>query len=128
MRLSTLAPISRRRLMGAGVAWASTGAAAASAPRQGDIEVWVELSEPALSSVPRDQVAARAAQLRRIAEEQDRTMLRLQRLGAVERARLQTVRNALAVTLPAAALDQARAIVGVRAVRTVQHRNRVQSY
>jgi hypothetical protein len=87
--------------------------------------VWVELSEPALARLPRDQVAARAAQLRRIVEEQDRVMVQLHRLGAVERARVRTVRNALAVTLPTAVLDRARAIDGVRAVRVVQHRNRV---
>mgnify|MGYP003531316384 CR=1 FL=1 len=124
--MSTRTAISRRRLMGAGAALASAAAAAASAPLQApSVEVWVELSEPALASLPRHQVAARAAQLRRIADEQDRVMMQLQRLGAVERARLQTVRNALAVTLPAAALDQARAIVGVRRVQAVQHRNRV---
>ena len=52
-------------------------------------------------------------------------MTQLGKLAAVERARVQTVRNALVVALPAAALDQVRAIDGVRAVRPVQHRNRV---
>jgi hypothetical protein len=111
--------------VGAGVALASTVAAASAPLKAQSVEVWVELSEPALASLPRDQVAARAAQLRRIAEEQDRVMMQLHQLGAVERARLHTVRNALAVTLPIAALDQARAIVGVRSVQAVQHRNRV---
>ena len=111
--------------MGAGGVLAC-GATAASTPLKAQsVEVWVELSEPALASLPRDQTAARAAQLQRIAEEQDRVMMQLHRLGAVERARLQTVRNALAVTLPAAALEQARAIVGVRSVQAVQHRHRL---
>ncbi len=100
-------------------------AAVSAPPKALNVEVWVELSEPALASLPRDQVAARAAQLRRIVEEQDRVMTQLHRLGAVERARLRTVRNALAVTLPATALDQARTIVGVRSVQAVQHRHRV---
>jgi hypothetical protein len=109
-----------------GVGAALTCAAAASEPPKAQrVEVWVELSEPALASLARDQVVERAAQLRRIAEEQDRVMMQLHHLGAVERARLHTVRNALAVTLPAEALDQARAIAGVRSVRAVQHRDRV---
>jgi hypothetical protein len=116
--------IRRRRLIGAGAALASAGAAASAPLKVQRVEVWVDLSEPALATLPRDQVAARAAQLQRITEEQDRVMMQLHRLGAVERARLRTVRNALAVTLPTAALDQARAIVGVQRVQAVQHRNR----
>jgi hypothetical protein len=111
--------------MGAGAALACAAAAASAPPKAQSVEVWVELSEPALARLPRHQVAQRAAQLRRITEEQDRVMMQLHHLGAIERARLHTVRNALAVTLPAAALDQARAIVGVQGVRAVQHRNRV---
>jgi hypothetical protein len=123
--MPTRTAISRRRLLGAGSALACAASAAAEAPNARTVEVWVELSEPALASLPRDAAAARAAQLQRIAEEQDRVMAQLHRLGAVERARLQTVRNALAVTLPAGAVEQARAIVGVRRVHAVQHRNRV---
>lgn len=111
--------------MGAGAALTCAAAAASEPSKAQRVEVWVELSEPELASLARDQVVERAAQLRRIAEEQDRVMMQLHHLGAVERARLHTVRNALAVTLPAAELDRARAIVGVRSVRAVQHRNRV---
>ena len=84
------------------------------------VEVWVQLTEPELTSVP---PAERDAARRRIAHQQDTVMAALRDLGAVEQARVQLVRNALAVTLPRAALKQARAIPGVRAITPVRHRD-----
>jgi hypothetical protein len=109
--------------------------AAASQPRDGEradadadaqpIEVWVDLSEPALATLGAAPSAAHSALRRRIDEQQDRVMAALRALGATESARTRTVRNALVVKLPIAALDKARAIDGVRAVRAVQHRHRM---
>ena len=93
---------------------------AASGADAATVEVWVQLSLPELSSVPAPD---RAAARRRIAEQQDTVMAALRDLGAVEQARVQLVRNALAVTLPRAALKQARAIPGVRAITPVRHRD-----
>ncbi|WP_372528588.1 hypothetical protein [Piscinibacter sp.] len=92
-------------------------------PPAGVIEVWVDLSEPELASLPRDALGERVALRQRIEQQQDDVMQRLRLLGAVEQARVQQVRNALAVRMPAAALAQARAIPGVRGVRIVRHRN-----
>ena len=88
---------------------------------QAEIEVWVDLSVPALGSLPSDQHDERDALRRRITRQQDEVMAQLVRLGAVEIARVQQVRNAIAVRLPATELARARAIAGVRNVRPVQH-------
>lgn len=87
----------------------------------GEIEVWVDLSLPALGSLPGDKHDERTALRQRIAQQQDEVMAQLARLGAVEVARVQQVRNSVAVRMPANALVHARKIPGVRNVRTVQH-------
>lgn len=93
---------------------------AASGAHAATVEVWVQLSLPELASVP---AADRNAARHRIAQQQDTVMAALRDLGAVEQARVQLVRNALAVTLPRSALKQARAIDGVRAITPVRHRD-----
>jgi hypothetical protein len=90
------------------------------------VEVWVVLSEPALASLPRDAAANERAELqRRIKRQQDDIMTQLAALGAVESARVQRVRNAIAVTLPAAAIESAKKIPGVLSVHAISHRNRI---
>jgi hypothetical protein len=90
------------------------------------VEVLVVLSEPALASLPRDATADQRAKLQqRIQRQQDDIMTRLAALGAVESARVQGLRNAIAVKLPPAAIDSAKKIKGVIGVHTISHRNRV---
>ncbi len=85
------------------------------------VTVWVDLDLPELASLPREQRAERAALRANILAQQDAVMARLRELGATEEARVQQVRNALAVRLPGAAIETARRIPGVRGVRTVRH-------
>jgi hypothetical protein len=90
------------------------------------VEVWVVLSEPALASLPRDAPANERAELqRRIKRQQDDIMAQLAALGAVESARVQRVRNAIAVRLPPAAIESAKKIQGVISVHAISHRNRI---
>ena len=89
------------------------------------VEVWVVLSEPALASLPRDATNQRAELRRRIERQQDDIMTQLAALGAVESARVQQVRNAIAVKLPPAAIESAKKIKGVLSVQTISHRNRI---
>jgi hypothetical protein len=86
------------------------------------LEVWIDLSLPALSSMS-DQ-KSRDALHARIREQQDAVMTELVSLGAVELARVVQVRNAIAVRIPSSALEQARAIAGVERVRVVKDRKR----
>lgn len=89
------------------------------------VEVWVVLSEPALATLPRDANEQRNALRRRLARQQDDVMAQLAALGAVETARVQYARNALAVRLPSGAIDRARTLEGVTAIHPVTHRNRI---
>ena len=90
------------------------------------VEVWVVLSEPALASLPRDAAANERAELqRRIERQQDDIIKQLAALGAVESARVQRVRNAIAVRIPPAAIDSAKKIQGVISVHPISHRNRI---
>jgi uncharacterized protein YceK len=91
------------------------------ADKAGMVSVWIDLDLPELASVPRDQPAARNTLRSQIQAQQDEVMRRLAELGAIEQARVQWVRNALAVRLPASQMDTARRIPGVRAVRAVRH-------
>ena len=84
------------------------------------VSVWVVLEWPELASLPREHTAERDALRRKILAQQDEVMGRLRELGAVEQARVQQVRNALAVRLPRAQLDAARQIPGVRSVSRVR--------
>lgn len=93
--------------------------------RLGLVEVWVVLSEPALVTLPRDATEQRTALRRRIVGQQDDVMAQLVALGAVESARVQQVRNAIAVRLPPAAIESAKKIKGVTGVHAVSRRNRI---
>lgn len=88
-------------------------------------EFWLDLSEPALSSIGYDRPAERAALMARIDHQQDEVLARVRELGGEELARVKEVRNAVAVRLKAQAVSQARQIPGVLRVRPVQHRNRI---
>ena len=100
---------------------ANTPAATMRADKAGMVSVWVDLDLPALASVPRNDAAARNALRSQILAQQGEVMRRLLELGAIEQARVQLVRNALAVRLPAAQIDTARRIPGVRSVRAVRN-------
>lgn len=89
------------------------------------VEVWVVLSEPALNSLPRDANKERNALRLRIQRQQDDVMAQLAALGAVEEARVQHTRNALAVRLSPAAIDRASKIAGVISIRRITHRNQI---
>ncbi len=82
---------------------------------------WVELSLPALSSLRGASAAEIDAARRRITEQQDEALSQLRALGAEEQARVNVLRNALAVRMPADRLDAARRVPGVRSVRVVRH-------
>lgn len=84
------------------------------------VEAWVHLTLPALATVPVDE---RDTARERLRQQQDAVMAELRALGAVEQARVQVVRNALAVRLPRSAVDAARRIAGVRTVTPVRHRD-----
>lgn len=95
------------------------------AQQPGSVEVWVVLSEPALVTLPREATEQRTALRRRIVRQQDLVMAQLVALGAIESARVQQVRNAIAVRLPPAAIEKAKKIEGVVGVHSVSHRNRI---
>jgi hypothetical protein len=79
-----------------------------------------------LASLPREATADERAELRRrIQRQQDDIIKQLAALGGVESARVQGVRNAIAVNLPPAAIESAKKIKGVISVHTISHRNRI---
>jgi hypothetical protein len=90
-----------------------------------NVEVWIDLSVPALSSQAAQDHDARAALRARIEDQQDEVIAQLVALGAEELSRVAEVRNAVAVRMPAAQLAQARALPGVVKVRPVKHRKRM---
>lgn len=103
--------------IGAGHVAAQPGAGQPAATDR--VDVWVQLTQPSLSSLPPG--ADRDAQRARIDAEQAEVMAALRALGAVELARVQVVRNALAVQLPRAQIDAARRLPGVRSIGPVRH-------
>jgi hypothetical protein len=79
------------------------------------VDVWIDLTEP----VPRagsDLEEARQ-QRERVLRQQDAVAAQLQRLHATELARVRHTGNAIAVRIDPAALDEVRALPGVRRVR-----------
>ena len=86
------------------------------------IDIWVDLSLPALATLPRQDRAGRSALRERITHQQDTVMAALRALGANELARVQQLRNAVAVRLPKAVLGEARRIPGVQRLRVVRDR------
>jgi hypothetical protein len=91
------------------------------------VEVWVVLSEPALASLPRDAKEERAALRERILMQQNNVVAQLVALGATLSGRIQHTENAVAIRLPAAAIESVRKIDGVIDVRPVSDRNRIDS-
>ena len=87
-----------------------------------ELEVWIDLSVPSLSTQSAQNRDARAALRARIEKQQDEVMSQLTALGATESARVIEVRNSIAVRIRASALTQARALPGVIKVRAVKHR------
>jgi hypothetical protein len=90
-----------------------------------ELEVWIDLSVPSLSTQSAQNRDARAALRARIEKQQDEVMSQLTALGATESARVIEVRNSIAVRIRASALTQARALPGVIKVRAVKHRQRM---
>jgi hypothetical protein len=90
-----------------------------------ELEVWVDLSVPSLSTQSAQNREARAALRARIEKQQDEVMSQLTALGATESARVVEVRNSIAVRIPSSALTQARTLPGVIKVRAVKHRQRM---
>lgn len=89
------------------------------------VEVWVVLSEPALASLPRDAKEERAALRERIFMQQNNVVAQLVALGATQSGRIQHTENAVAIRLPAAAIESVKKIDGVIDVRPVSDRNRI---
>jgi hypothetical protein len=85
--------------------------------RAGTVSVWVDLDLPALAEVP---LAERQALRANVLAQQAQVMRDLQALGAQELARVQQVRNAVAVRIDAAQIAAAKALPGVRLVRIVR--------
>lgn len=92
---------------------------------QEELEVWVDLSVPPLSTQSAQNREARAALRARIERQQDEVMSQLTALGATESARVIEVRNSIAVRIPSSALTRARTLPGVIKVRAVKHRQRM---
>jgi hypothetical protein len=84
------------------------------------LAVWVDLSEPALAGLSRASAIEREAHRRRILEQQDRVAAALRSLGAVELARVQLLRNSIAVHLPRDQVGAAGQISGVLALRPLR--------
>jgi hypothetical protein len=97
----------------------------AAAPQGEEVEVWVDLSVPPLSTEPVENREARAALRARIEKQQDEVMSQLAALGAKESARVTEVRNAIAVRIRPSAIPHARTLPGVVKVRAVKHRQRM---
>jgi hypothetical protein len=79
------------------------------------VEVWVDLSEPVAAISGNPEEAAQRRQ--RVERQQAAVAAELQRLGAVELARLRHTRNAIAVRIAPDRLDAVRGIPGVLRVR-----------
>ena len=80
------------------------------AQTQGEVDVWIDLSVPALSTLPRDEQEACDRLRANIEAQHDKVIAQLASLGAKEQARILHVRNSLAVRMRASAFAQARAI------------------
>ncbi len=90
-----------------------------------ELEVWIDLSVPALSTQSARNHEARAVLRERIEKQQDEVMSQLTALGAKESARVIQVRNSIAVRIPSTALTRVRTVPGVIKVRAVKHRQRM---
>lgn len=88
-------------------------------------DLWLDLSEPPLAVsqrlAPDQRFAARAA----LDAQQTAVLTRVRALGGQELARVRVVRNAVAVSIPAARLADVASIEGVVRVSALQHRMHV---
>ena len=89
------------------------------------VEVWVVLSVPALASLPRNAKEERTELRERIIKQQNEVVAQLVALGATQSGRIQHTENAVAIRLPAAAIESVKKIDGVIDVRPVSDRNRI---
>lgn len=94
----------------------AAAAAAADVPSPA-VDVWLDLSEPVPAGARDEAQARRRAE--RVARQQQAVAAELQRLGAIELARVRHARNSIAVRVDPAQLGALRAIPGVRRVRPV---------
>lgn len=101
------------RTLALGTVFSAMAVAAQSADK---VNVWVQLTEPALAS--------RASEPDAIQKQQQEVLARLQALGAVELGRVRHALNALAVSIEASKLPEVKRIPGVRSVSPVQHIDR----
>lgn len=93
-----------------------------SGPRR---EVWLDLRLPPLADLRHLPPGQRDAAMAALEQQQASVLERVQTLGGHELARVRVVRNALAVSVPAARLGEVAAIEGVVRVRAIEHRARV---
>lgn len=94
-------------------------------PASGRVEVWVDLTLPALAAAPGASASSCGARRRALEAQQTAVAEQLRALGAVELARVRLVRNAIAVELPASAVDEVRKLPGVLRVRPITHRHSI---
>ena len=83
------------------------------------VEVWVDLSEPVPAAD--DDPANAGVRRQRVDRQQQEVANELQRLGAVELARVRHARNAIAVRIAPDRLDAVRHIKGVLQVRLTHY-------
>jgi hypothetical protein len=86
-----------------------------------DVEIWVDLTLPALATARQASPAEREALRARVDAQQDEVTAALHVLGAVEIGRVQLLRNAVAVRLPRGRISEVKQISGVGGVRVVRH-------
>lgn len=95
------------------------------APATGRAEVWVDLAMPGLAAVPMPRASMRSAYRHALEANQTALSGQLRALGATELARVHLFRSAIAVELPATAVDEVRKLPGVLQVRPITHLHRI---
>lgn len=91
-------------------------------PVTGRVQVWVDLAMPAMAAVALPSPSMRSAYRHALEGQQSTLAEQMRALGGIELARVRLVRNAIAVELPTAAVDEVRKLPGVLRVRPVTHR------
>lgn len=87
------------------------------------LQVWVDLSMPAIAGLL--MPSARAAYAQAVNAQQELVLPSLRALGAVELARLRLLNNSIAIELPADAVDAVRQLPGVIRVRPIIDRHHI---
>lgn len=96
----------------------------AQTPATGSVQVWVDLAMPAQATIA--MPSPRAAYRHALDAQLQALAFRLSGLGGVELARVRSVRNSIAVELPADAIDAVRRLPGVLQLRPVIHPHRIE--